>query len=279
MRKNIERIIVIGLDGVGAFLKDAKTPNIHALLQDGVLTYSAQTAFPSISAQCWGTLLHSVSPDKHGRDNDIAGQHKFPEDSPYPSFLKTIKQSFPNGKIAAFSCWSPINFGIIEDSTEATKVSLPDPELADAAVQYIRANPDFKAMFFQFDHPDGAGHKYGYGSKEFLDIVAETDIHIGKIIDVIKEQNLLDDTLIIITTDHGGGGDDGYYSHGSAHPLDMTIFWGCYGPGVAKGAALEGVHIADTAAVALHALGLEVPAHYEGKVPAGLFSGAEVTKG
>jgi hypothetical protein len=54
--------------------------------------------------------------------------------------------------------------------------------------------------------------------------------------------------------------------------MDKNVFWGCVGPGVSAGTVLPELFIVDTAAVALQALGLEVPANWDGKVPASLFS-------
>ncbi|WP_409345222.1 alkaline phosphatase family protein [Paenibacillus sp. MBLB4367] len=275
MQAKNNRVFVIGMDGAGNFIKDTETPNIHAICRNGVLTYDAQTAFPSISAQCWGALHHSVDPQRHGLDNDIVSDRsrKFPEDSPYPSFLKLIRQAYPESKLAAFSEWWPINHGIIEASAEVHQVSLPDDELAVAAAAYIRENPDVKAMFIEFSNPDYAGHKHAYGtdSKPYLECITETDRLVGIVLDAIQEAGLLEGSLIIFTTDHGGGGAH-TNGHGSDDPRDMTIFWGCVGQGIAPGAALkEPVRIIDTAPVIAYALGLTPPREWEGRVPAGLF--------
>ena len=271
MGTSFKHVFVIGADGAGAFVRQTETPNIDGLFREGASTYSAQTAFPSISAQCWGALHHGVTPEKHGLDNDVVANHPYPDDSPYPSFMKLARQAWPDCKLAAFSEWQPINGGIIEEGIGVHKVSLPDAELASAAADYIRNNKDIKIMFVEFSDPDAAGHKYGYGSKEFLDVITVTDGHIGTLLEAIRDAGLLDDSLIILTTDHGGAGDYGYYSHGSDHPNDMLIYWGCRGPGIAPGTQLGEVRIYDTTAVVLRALGLPIPDVYDGRVPALLF--------
>ena len=267
----IERVFVIGLDGAGNFIKDTDTPHIHQLLENGVLTYSGQAVYPTISAECWGSILHGVLPEKHGLTNDLITANTYPEDSPYPSFFKVMKEAWPDCKLAAFSEWGPINHGIIEQSTQHRSVSKPDKELVHAAADYIRENPDLKGMFVQIDTPDAAGHQHGYGTKPYLDSITETDESVGVILDAIKEAGLLESSLIIITSDHGGGGDH-HYSHGSNHPQDMTIFWGCCGPGINPRAQLEeGFKNMNTAAIVLHAFGLDIPKHYDAKIPKDLF--------
>ncbi|MEK3890028.1 alkaline phosphatase family protein [Bacillus sp. FSL K6-3431] len=271
MVNKIERVFVIGLDGAGNFIKDTDTPNIHKILNKGVLTYSAQASFPTISAECWGSVLHGVLPEKHGLNNDLIATRTYPEDSPYPSFFKSVKDVWPDSKLASFSEWEPINHGIIEQSTQHQSVSKPDGELADVAANYIHEHPDLKLMFVEFSTPDAAGHEHGYGTGSYLESITETDGYVGVLIDAIQNAGLLQSSLIIITSDHGGGGDQ-LYSHGSNHPQDMTVFWGCHGPGINQEAQLdEGFRNMDTAAIVLHAFGLEIPKQYDAKLPSGLF--------
>jgi phosphopentomutase len=184
--------------------------------------------------------------------------------------MKLARQTWPNCKLAAFSCWAPINTGIIERSSACHSISLPDPELAEAAAVYIQANSDLRIMFIQFDKIDTSGHEFGYGSQPFLNKITETDGYVGIILDAIHHAGLWDDSLIILTADHGGGGDNAY-SHGSDHPLDMTIFWSCYGPGIIQGEMSSEVNIKDTSAVVATALGLPIPEKWEAITPKGLF--------
>ncbi|WP_314586592.1 alkaline phosphatase [Paenibacillus terrigena] len=275
-----KHVFVIGLDGAGNFIKDTPTPNIHGLLQQGALTYQAQTVFPSISAQCWGSMFHGVEPDQHQLSNDIASDTRFPEDSVYPSFMKLIRQQYPDAKLAAFSEWSPINHGIIEQSCQFENLSIRCPELITTAADYIRNNPDVKCLYVQIDNPDGAGHEFGYGNHvpKYLAKITEVDEYVGVLLDAIRDAGILEESLIIITSDHGGGGDHPR-SHGSDHPMDMTIFWGCYGKAVASGVEItDAVSIKDTAHVVAYALGIEPCPTWSGKVPEGIFTTAVVAE-
>jgi hypothetical protein len=61
-------------------------------------------------------------------------------------------------------------------------------------------------------------------------------------------------------------------SHDSDHPLDMTIFWGCYRPGINQGEMSSKLNIKDTSAVVASALGLPIPKKWEAVIPEGLFT-------
>ncbi|GIP26825.1 nucleotide pyrophosphatase [Paenibacillus sp. J23TS9] len=273
MSKPIQRVFILGMDGAGNFIQNTETPNIDAFLQKGAVTYNAQAQSPTISAECWGSILHGVIPEKHQLNNDIAATQVYPSDSPYPSVFRLAREAWPEAKLAAFSSWTPINSGIIEEDLGIHKESLPDAELVGAIQSYLEQNNDVKLLYMQLDEPDGAGHKYGYGpdSPEYLKAISKNDELFGLVLESIEKRGLLEDSLVILLTDHGGGGDH-KYSHGSDHPMDKNVFWGCVGPGIEAGAALPELFIVDTAAVAAYALGLKQPDSWDAKVPVSLFS-------
>ncbi|WP_254797939.1 LamG-like jellyroll fold domain-containing protein [Bacillus sp. NH11B] len=98
-----KHVFIIGLDGAGIAVKDATAPNIKNFIANGASTYNAQALSPTISAQNWGGIIHGVTPDKTKLDNTVAGSVAFPENSPYPSFMKVLKQERPYAKIASFA--------------------------------------------------------------------------------------------------------------------------------------------------------------------------------
>lgn len=271
MQPIAQRVIVLGLDGAGNRIGEANTPNIDRLLGGGFLTYSAQTAVPTISGECWGSMFHGVKPELHGLNNSIAEQKKYPTDSPYPSFMKVVKEAYPDRTVASFSSWKPINDGIIEEGVvDCAANARADREHVQSLTELIKGDNDFKLLFVQFDEIDAAGHAFGYGDPLYLEVIAATDALIGDMLQQLDSRGLMEDTLFILLADHGGGGASPR-NHGSDHPQDVTIFWGCAGPGVLSGAASEPVRIEDTAAVVAFSLGVEAPAAWTAKVPSGLF--------
>jgi len=259
------RAFIIGLDGAaGRGVRDAATPNIDAVMAGGARTYSARTVYPSASFQAWGAMFHGVGPEKH----NLGGNTPITEDAAWPSFMKIARQVRPETKCASFSCWEPINSKIIEPSCNCHCVSMGDPELVAAAVEYIPANkPDI--FFMQLDFIDHAGHRDGYMTEEYLKQISATDVLVGKVIDAIRKAGLYDDSLIAILSDHGGVD----HTHGTDHDDCMTVFWSCRGPGIASGRELDSdVNIMDTAAVVAQCLGLKKPAGWDAKIPAGVFA-------
>jgi hypothetical protein len=265
MRKPCARAFVIGLDGAGgSAVCEAETPHIDQLLGEGVWSYTAQTVYPSSSYPAWGSLFHGVGPELHRIDE----AHPCAEDDPWPSFFKLARQAWPDAELASFSCWAPINGKIIEPSCGCHLVSLPDPELVAAVTDYVRTH-DPKLVFVQLDHIDAAGHKHGYGSQAYLDQIAVHDTYVGAIVEAIQEAGWYEESLIVLASDHGGH----ERMHGTQDARDMTIVWGCRGPGIARGKELGGeVHIVDTAAVVAEALGLPRPPAWEAEVPAGVWT-------
>jgi predicted AlkP superfamily pyrophosphatase or phosphodiesterase len=265
-------VFIIGIDGAGNAVKDAYTPHIDALLINGAYTYEAQAAFPPISSECWGALFHGVPPEKHQLNNDNVIKQHYPEDSSFPSFMKLARKKWPDCHLASFSSWEPINSGIIEQSSSCRVASMKDDELAKGAAAYIRDNKDIKIMFIQFDDIDAAGHKYGFWSKEYFEKITETDAHVGLVIEAIKDAGLFNDSLIIICADHGGGAVD-VKDHGSNHPLDMNIFWGCFSSNFKQGHFItDEITIMDTAAVVANAIGLDIHENWDAKVPEFFFN-------
>ena len=55
--RKYSHVIVVGIDGAGAFIKDAQTPNFDNIFKNGAVTYGALASNPTISAECWGSML------------------------------------------------------------------------------------------------------------------------------------------------------------------------------------------------------------------------------
>lgn len=96
----------------------------------------------------------------------------------------------------------------------------------------------------------------------YLDNVKITDHHVGRVIDRLKEEGVLENTLVIFFTDHGishARGKQFLYDEGAHIPLVIS------GPGITAGETRTDLveHI-DIAAFSLAAAGIEIPAKMEG---------------
>ena len=272
--KKVKRAVLFGIDGGGTFFEQASTPNIDRIFASGARCRKVLTEVPTISAECWGGMLHGVECLWHGLTNAIVSSQPYPVDSVYPSVFRVIREARQDAKLASFCDWDPINGGIIENNLGVYKFRAPAKDLVEPAVSYIREN-DFTFLFFQFDDVDGAGHRYGYGTPEHLAAITDNDGYIGAVVAALEERGWLEDTLILVEADHGGTPNVGFGGrHGGATDAEKYVSFFAAGPGVKSG-EVEDMLVRDTPAVILHALGIAQPESWTAHVPGGLFEDCE----
>ena len=89
-----------------------------------------------------------------------------------------------------------------------------DREITDHAIDFIKRTAKTKKPFFAYlpytqthepvdAHPDFKG-KTGNGS--FADVLAQTDVYVGELLDTIDELGIKDNTIFIFTSDNGREG-------------------------------------------------------------------------
>lgn len=261
----IKRVVLFGIDGAGTWFEQADTPNIDRIFKNGAVSRRTLTEIPTISGQCWGSMLHGVECARHGLTNSIADTTPYPMDSPYPSVFRVIREAMPDAKLASFSDWGSINIGIVENDIGVHKLSASDHALIDPAIEYINNN-DFTLLFFQFDSVDGAGHGHGYGTEGHLNAITKNDEYIGRIVDAIEKRGWMDDTLLLVEADHGGIG----CGHGGASDEEKWVSFYAVGGNV-RNTELTDMMVRDTSSIILHALGIKQPVGWTGRVPGGLF--------
>ena len=98
---------------------------------------------------------------------------------------------------------------------------------------------------------------------QYLNSVMNTDIQVGNLMDLLREEGVADNTYVFFMTDHGishARGKQFVYEEGMRIPL---IVWG---PGIEAGTVRDDlvVHI-DMAATSLEMAGIEVPAYMQGR--------------
>ncbi|MBE6726941.1 MAG: hypothetical protein E7576_17405 [Ruminococcaceae bacterium] len=272
---SVKHVFLIGVDGAGAFFRNTDTPHIDEIFKNGAVSYDVLTSNPTISAECWGSMLTGVTPEVHGLTNSIVGSVPYPTTGDFPSVFRVIREAMPDAELAAFSLWWPINTGIIEEGLGVTKETSPvdDADLCDKICAYLE-DPAHEPTFFfvQFDNVDHWGHASGYGTERHLEQIRTTDGFVGRIWDIVKARGWADDSLFIVTADHGGFD----HGHGGWTDGEKYVMFAAAGPDVAKGTIGE-MGIRDSASIVLHALGLDdrQPVSWTARVPSGLFKGVE----
>lgn len=264
-----EHVIVIGIDGAGTFFQNTPTPNIDRIFSNdhSAISYSVRTEDPSMSAQNWAAMLHGVADDYHGIDNDFAYANECLISSLYPSVFKVLRDNDPNAKLGAFTNWTAINTGIIENGIGVDKIyGMDDASITAEVVNYVKENsPQF--VFVQMDEADAAGHTFGFNSQQQLDKITQLDEYVGQIYSAYEEMGILDKTLFIVTSDHGGTPSA---THGGMSAEEINVMFAATGKTVVRG-TIGTMAVRDTAAVVLHAMGAVIPTVYQARVPDNLF--------
>ncbi|MDR1380672.1 MAG: alkaline phosphatase family protein [Tannerella sp.] len=275
----IKHVYVIGIDGLSSEgLNRAETPSMDGLMRDGVLCDPVRTVLPSSSSPNWASMLMGAGPEIHGVTSNEwqPGDDGLPpavtnDYGYFPTALSVICAQRPGIKAGMFYHWE--DFGrLFEKTLPHADRHFPDEYgTAAAMAEYIRAEkPEF--IFSQFDHVDGAGHRYGHMTREYLDAVARADSLVGMILDAVREAGIRDETLIIVVSDHGGVGK----GHGGTDLKEVTVPFILGGAGVKKGFHVQTeVYMYDVAPTIVYALGLKAPHAWRGRAIESAFEGVE----
>ncbi|GEM_PF-522266 len=125
------------------------------------------------------------------------------------------------------------------DKIDYDKVgNLSAAALTDDLISQMTANP-FHFLLLHFHEPDTAGHSSGWSTNPTSAYAASlkaVDTQIARVIEMVENSPTLQGkTAIIVTADHGGHGT----THGDmSNPLDYTIPFYVWGPGVTAGGDL-----------------------------------------
>lgn len=276
MSRKYSHIIVIGVDGAGSWFRDADTPNFDRIFEKGAVTYRALSSKPTISAECWGSMLIGVGPEVHRLTNRRVSVLPYPVWSKYPTVFRRIRKAYPKAELGSYCDWNPITKGIVEKGLGVSRATARDKELTPVICDYIRSKkPDF--LFVHFDSTDGAGHKCGYGTEKHIKAIGEVDKLIGDVYTAAEEAGLLDDMLFTVISDHGGTNSekDKGGSHGGWTDEEKYVTFAAAGKGVNK-TEIKEMNIRDLAAIILYAMGIDAPGFDEkgwtSQIPEELFT-------
>ena len=260
-----KHVALIGIDGAGDFFSKTETPNIDRICADGAVGHRILTSIPTISAECWGSMLIGVQPKVHELTNGTIGSVEYKHRDEHPTVFKVIRDAHPDAKLGSFSNWSPINTSIADSGIGIVKRSADDQTLLLQICDFINnEKPEF--LFIQFDSIDGAGHTYGYNTERYLQELNVADGFVASIRKAVATSGIEDDTLVIATADHGGSG----HGHGGPSDEEKYVFFAAVGKTVPKGKKID-VRVIDMPAIVTHALGVPADPNWDSTVPEGLF--------
>lgn len=259
----ISHVLIIGVDGLSSDgVRNAKTPNIHRLMERGAWTLRSRGVMPTVSSPNWMSLLSGAGPEMHGVHSNEWERTKFKigpactgSEGIFPGIFGVIHEQRPNAVLAAIHDWK--GFGRLVEGNSATHVEHVNgsPAAAAAAIEYWKAKKPL-LLFVHLDDVDHAGHGKTWEGPAYLAAVEEIDTLIGKLVAATPD----DRTLVVLVADHGGTGT----KHGSDTTNELEVPLVFAGPGIAKGELTGRVRNIDMAPTVVKALGLKPHACWEG---------------
>jgi predicted AlkP superfamily pyrophosphatase or phosphodiesterase len=250
------RVLILSIDGFRPELISlGPMPNIMALMQTSAYTLTAQTVYPSVTLVSHASMLTGICPSKHGVDwNDY-----IPENG-----IAQGVDLFDIAHAAGLQTVMVVGKEKLQQVTDASSIDkfvyVNDRDTVVAQRLIADFPQDFGVLFVHFPLVDGMGHVFGWLSSQQISVAFRADEAVAQVLAELEARGLRQETLIIITADHGGHDT----THGSTLPEDMTIPWIASGPGIQPKQLTTQVHTMDTAATAAFALGLDIPAEWDG---------------
>jgi predicted AlkP superfamily pyrophosphatase or phosphodiesterase len=250
-------VIIVSVDGLRPdAVAKAGTPFLDSLVKQGAHIWRAQTVLPSITLVSQTSMLTGVEPKRHGITTDTGAARTVQ----VPTCFELARRAgHPTCMVVGKS-----KLRRLAKPGTVDYFSNPGYWAKDIAREVVKrlAQQQTGLMFLHFPDPDSAGHKYGWMSPKQLKSVSDCDSALGTMLKALDGYGLRGRTLVIVTADHGGHD----RVHGTKDARDRTIPWICAGPGVGAGREIRGpVSTCDTAATALHALGVAIPSDWQGK--------------
>ena len=155
-------------------------------------------------------------------------------------------------------------------------IQRPGSEVVDRALEWLQAEPN--RPFFAWVHLYDAHTPYeapgavsARASRERRDgaydaEIAYADAQVGRLLDALRADGRLDDTLVVVVADHGemlgehGEQTHGFFIYEAATRIPLIVS----GPGVPAAVVADQVRIVDVMPTALSLLGVPVPNEVQG---------------
>lgn len=282
-----KHVVLIGVDGCGSrWIPWDKMPNLAALRDEGLYT-TARCHRPTASAINWKSVFSGIPPEIHGYNkwNSKASDIEPPAISldsagRIPCIFSEVRRQMPQARTASFFTWDGIGFchntncvGVVRQFNSKrewcgangpveTGVEYPERDAAvfDAGVAELENEPVL--MLLYQGQVDSNGHKFGWGSPEFIAACERVDANIGKFMAALKAKDMWRDTIVMFVADHGG------LDKGHGGKEDIRVFEVPFivsGPAARHLRLKEPAMLEDVSPTIAAALGLEIPETWRGR--------------
>lgn len=268
---SVEHVILIGLDGWGAYsMPMADMPTVKSLMETGGYSLHKRSEMPTVSAPNWATMFMGVPVEVHGYTK---WDSKSPEIPPttvndhgiFPTIFSATRQQEPEAEIGVLYEWDGIKHVVdtLALSYHAQGINTeenPD-NLCNMAVDYIVGHRP-RLMAVIFDEPDHTGHTAGHNTPEYYKTLERLDHYVGRIVGAVAASGMADNTVIIVTGDHGGINK----GHGGITLQELQTPFVIAGPGIKHDYRLDRLMLQqDIAPTIARLLGIEAPQEWTGR--------------
>lgn len=273
--RQYQNIVLVILDGLRPdAIRPTVMPALAALAADHWSAAHAVTVRPSVTVAALTSLATGVSPATHGLiEPGFRTLGMFAARTLLPTHLRR------NGhRVAIVTTDLPPATMVlartlvgIAGAVDLVGGGTRPVEVAASAVRVAsRPGPGLTVVYL--NDCDRAGHAEGWMSPWYLSEAARLDDAVAALAPLAARE----DTLLLLTADHGGGGVRPH-DHDEDHPLNLRIPIVMAGRGVRPATRSHTpAHLLDLPATILSALGLAVPADYEGRVLTEAFEAEEM---
>ncbi|XP_036384590.1 ectonucleotide pyrophosphatase/phosphodiesterase family member 7-like [Megalops cyprinoides] len=218
------KLLLISFDGFRwDYDRDVDTPNLDAMVQDGVKASYVTPPFLTITSPAHFTLLTGRYIENHGVIHNMWFNTTTQEKKQY-YMTQFVDEWWDNGSLPIWitAQRQGLKAGSLHfPGTAATyqgervEVSQVEPRFYDHSNEtewrmnvdkvmgswFSEQDLDFVSLYF--GEPDQTGHKYGPDSPERREMVKQVDRTVGYIRSAVQRHRLTDSLNIIITADHG----------------------------------------------------------------------------
>ena len=250
-----ECVMIVSFDGgKPASILKAKMPVLSKIVSEGAFTWKAETIFPSLTLPSHTSMITGVEPSVHrflwNEWREEKGLITIPT-----IFTLTKKEGMKTALFATKQKFKHFNTPNTLD--KFTYFDRTAQQIATEAATYFKEEKP-NLTFVHFQDADKAGHKFGWESPEQIQALEESDKALGELVIALKESKR--NCTLIITADHGGTAK----GHGSNSADDTNIPWIAWGYKVERSELHIPIKTTDTAATALHLLGINEPSNWSG---------------
>lgn len=238
MKNPPKHVIMIGFDGMSAnsIKNGVEMPTYRSMMKNGAYTLKNRSVLPSSSAANWASIFMGSSPEQHGFNTWGSQEPDFPsreltENNLFPDLYYLIRQEKSNAELGLIYEWGGIYYLADTKSIDKVKQITPSMENVDSTLTTITnyltdEKPSFCSIIL--DHPDSAGHRFGWESDEYYEMLNLLDSVLKTITDAVKEAGMMDETIFVLVSDHGGTGT----GHGGPTLDEMETPLVFYGKGI-----------------------------------------------